>query len=294
MAENTDEEHLDSPTNKEAENPSEEIIPAKDTETVATNQETENMEVHHHSHASHGKKNWKSYFWEFLMLFLAVFCGFLAENQREHYVERQREKQFMQTLVEDIHEDSSNLQSVIDGFALINRQIDSIIPLLKDDINIERNAKQIYQHAVWLHAYYKITYSDRTIVQLKNSGNFRLIQSKIVSGKILEYDGIMRNNIENMQNEYVYQNKEKMLDLSNGFLKTSVIKKWLAGGWKYHDIELLSVPYFLTIDKAKIDRFTNQLDQYSLAITWFIKSLKTAIMKAEELESLIKKEYHLD
>ena len=49
------------------------------------------MEVHAHSH-SHGKKNWKNYFWEFLMLFLAVFCGFLAENQREHYVEYQREK----------------------------------------------------------------------------------------------------------------------------------------------------------------------------------------------------------
>jgi hypothetical protein len=31
------------------------------------------MEVHAHSH-SHGKKNWKAYFWEFLMLFLAVFC----------------------------------------------------------------------------------------------------------------------------------------------------------------------------------------------------------------------------
>lgn len=44
------------------------------------------MEVHHHPHdpaAPHHKKNWKSYFWEFLMLFLAVFCGFLAENQRE-------------------------------------------------------------------------------------------------------------------------------------------------------------------------------------------------------------------
>ena len=38
----------------------------------------EEMEVHHHTHASHGKKNWKNYFWEFLMLFLAVFCGFLA------------------------------------------------------------------------------------------------------------------------------------------------------------------------------------------------------------------------
>jgi hypothetical protein len=43
----------------------------------------QDMEVHHHAHdpaAPHHKKNWKSYFWEFLMLFLAVFCGFLAEQ----------------------------------------------------------------------------------------------------------------------------------------------------------------------------------------------------------------------
>jgi hypothetical protein len=41
----------------------------------------QNMEVHHHAHnpaEPHHKKNWKAYFWEFLMLFLAVFCGFLA------------------------------------------------------------------------------------------------------------------------------------------------------------------------------------------------------------------------
>jgi heme/copper-type cytochrome/quinol oxidase subunit 3 len=38
--------------------------------------EPQNMEVHHHPH-SHGKKSFKTYLWEFLMLFLAVFCGFL-------------------------------------------------------------------------------------------------------------------------------------------------------------------------------------------------------------------------
>ena len=38
------------------------------------------MEVHAHTHA-HGKKTWKSYFWEFLMLFLAVTLGFFVENQ---------------------------------------------------------------------------------------------------------------------------------------------------------------------------------------------------------------------
>jgi hypothetical protein len=46
------------------------------------------MEVHAHTHTA--RKKWTHYFWEFLMLFLAVFCGFLAENYREHYVEHQR------------------------------------------------------------------------------------------------------------------------------------------------------------------------------------------------------------
>ena len=46
------------------------------------------MEVHHHAHLASGethtsRKKWTHYLWEFLMLFLAVFCGFLAENQRE-------------------------------------------------------------------------------------------------------------------------------------------------------------------------------------------------------------------
>ncbi len=42
------------------------------------------MDTHaHHLHHAPGKRIWH-YFYEFLMLFLAVFCGFLAENFREH------------------------------------------------------------------------------------------------------------------------------------------------------------------------------------------------------------------
>ena len=58
------------------------------------------MEVHAHTHTA--RKKWTHYFWEFLMLFLAVFCGFLAENQREHMVEHQREKQYMESLLSDL------------------------------------------------------------------------------------------------------------------------------------------------------------------------------------------------
>lgn len=35
------------------------------------------------------KKGWTEYFFEFFMLFLAVFLGSLAENIREHNVENE-------------------------------------------------------------------------------------------------------------------------------------------------------------------------------------------------------------
>ncbi len=44
------------------------------------------MEVHAHSSPAPGGapgEKWTHYFWEFLMLFLAVFCGFLAAYQLE-------------------------------------------------------------------------------------------------------------------------------------------------------------------------------------------------------------------
>jgi len=51
------------------------------------------MEVHAHTQTA--RKKWTHYFWEFLMLFLAVFCGFLAEYKLEHIIEHQREEQYI-------------------------------------------------------------------------------------------------------------------------------------------------------------------------------------------------------
>jgi hypothetical protein len=72
------------------------------------------MEVHHHSYASTSsahRKGWTHYFWEFIMLFLAVFCGFLAENEREHFVERKRAKEYARSLIYDLAADTSQLSN---------------------------------------------------------------------------------------------------------------------------------------------------------------------------------------
>jgi hypothetical protein len=48
------------------------------------------MEVHHHLHVE--KKNFKEYFLEFLMIFLAVTLGFFAENIREGISNHNKER----------------------------------------------------------------------------------------------------------------------------------------------------------------------------------------------------------
>ncbi|MBS1620000.1 MAG: hypothetical protein JST10_04865 [Bacteroidetes bacterium] len=64
------------------------------------------MEVHHHPHVE--KKNFKDYFLEFLMIFLAVTLGFIAENIREHY----HEKNIAEELLKGYKAELINQQSI--------------------------------------------------------------------------------------------------------------------------------------------------------------------------------------
>src|SRR6186713_1758493 len=86
------------------------------------------MEVHHHAHTS--RKKWTHYFWEFLMLFLAVFCGFLAEYQLEHKIESDRGKQYVLSMYEDLKMDTIALNSIITNRNKRNEMLDSLFYLI--------------------------------------------------------------------------------------------------------------------------------------------------------------------
>lgn len=294
MADKTDEEDLDDSTNSQSVNPSDEIISSSDTNTINPIQEPENMEVHHHAHHG-GKKNWKSYFREFLMLFLAVFCGFLAEWKLEHVIEHSREKEFMESMVIDIKTDSSNLADMKSAFGYITIQIDSLLPLLKDNEHLEKNATEIYQHQVILNLYKKWTYSDRTIDQLKNSGTFRLIRNKAVSDGISQYDGFIRNYINDMQNSLILKLWQGVNDSGNDIFKSSVFREYFkSGNFTSHAVVLPNTPYFLTNDKIVLEKFINKLDQYAVSLDWFRMNIDVALQQNKALDSLIRKEYHLE
>ncbi len=294
MADNTGEEQFNNPPNNQAENSIVEITSAADTETFNPNQETENMEVHHHAHHE-GKKNWKSYFWEFLMLFLAVFCGFLAEWQLEHVIEHSREKEFMESMVIDLKTDSSKLAETKFYFGIVSNQIDSLIPLLNNHELLDREAKEIYQHQVYLNLYAKWIYSDRTIDQLKNSGNFRLIRNKAVSNGISEYDGFIRNFIDDMQKNLILKQFQEVTEAGNDIFKSTVFREYFkSGNFTPHAVVLPNTPYFLTNDNIVLQKFINKLDQYAVSINWFTTNIDLALQQNKILDSLIRKEYHLE
>ena len=187
MAENADEVPLENPTNNKSEKSSDETIPTTDTEAINLNQETENMEVHKHPHHVTHKKKWGEYFLEFLMLFLAVFLGFVAENIREHNVEREREKEYIESLIADLENDQQVLAQHIVHVKSGLSMTDSMMVLLNKPSLIADNTGQLYYFARLAPRLKPLSINNRTLEQLKNSGNFRLIRNLATSNKIMNY-----------------------------------------------------------------------------------------------------------
>src|SRR5579862_340970 len=149
------------------------------------------MDVHHHSDLHQRKKKFKEYFLEFLMIFLAVTLGFFAEQIRESFSDRSREKEYMKLMVEDLRSDTVLLSSNIRLRQQRIKMIDSLIFLLTSPF-IKENGNTIYFFARSISPPLNIFPNDRTIQQLKSSGSLRLIRDLKVSDGIMAYDQKMR------------------------------------------------------------------------------------------------------
>src|SRR3954454_7432720 len=101
------------------------------------------MEVHHHPKVE--KKNFKEYFLEFLMIFLAVTMGFFAENIREDITENAKAKEYAQSLYSDLKEDTSFLNVIIQYKSWRGLKIDSLITILSSE-DVQKSAKLIYYY----------------------------------------------------------------------------------------------------------------------------------------------------
>jgi len=151
------------------------------------------MEVHQHAHHG-GKKNWKSYFWEFLMLFLAVTLGFFVENQREHYNEHLRAKEFSKSLVKDLQSDIAAIHAEKKSAQTYIAITDSLLALNKTRLE-GRAASQFSFYTRFVYWTQPITWNRATFEQIKNSGSLRYFKNYQLLEKLMKYDAVI-NDIE--------------------------------------------------------------------------------------------------
>lgn len=245
------------------------------------------MEVHAHSHTA--RKKWTHYFWEFLMLFLAVFCGFLAENQREHMIENQREKKFIRSLISDLSADTNRLGTII---KLRNERavmLDSFMVLLNKP-DAEKFSRTIY----YFNSYatrgvaFRFTAADGTMQQLKNGGNLRLIRKASVSDSIIAYDVVNRG--------YVWggQDEEEIMDTYRNIAETVFDGRILnAMRDENNNVSMpdYDPPFRKTADAVfRLNYRIHMLSIYNKTLRYQARSLKENAVK---LIIQLKKEYKL-
>ena len=249
------------------------------------------MEVHHHAHTS--RKKWTHYLWEFVMLFLAVFCGFLAEYQLEHTIEHQRAKKYASNLLDELKKDTARLTYLMNLASVTSGKLDSLTMLIKDPGYQAVTSGMLYYYA---DNVLNVTYfasHNSTLEQLKNSGSLRMMKIN-VGQMISEYDkkirelekeyGLSKSEFEKMETLHfkvfdVYTLEELFTDDTSRITRDSVFR--------------LNTLY-VTKDREMMNEYAGWVKFEANIYRMQSKEYLAPIRKnAEELIATLKKEYHL-
>jgi len=238
------------------------------------------MEVHSHSHTE--RKKWTHYLWEFLMLFLAVFCGFLAEYQLEHMIEKERGHNYIQSFYEDLKKDTASFNGYIKTYEIKLNELGKA-EACYDSLSSKRNANNTCIEDLMNSAYGfpDLLTEDRTLIQLKNAGGLRLIK-KADADSILSYDRMIRDYVKR-ETVGFQELQTKLRDVI--FLLTN-----------YANIKLSakpgSVPFLSTDNADLINRFFVMTHYYRRA-TYILKYLLEELkQKATSLLDYFQHKYH--
>ncbi len=255
------------------------------------------MEVHAHSHTE--RKKWTHYLWEFLMLFLAVFCGFLAENIREHIVEHSRAKEFSKTLVKDLQNDTAAIHSQNKSAETYITIADSLLSLSKSSLE-GHNASRFSFYTRFVYWTQPINWNRATFEQIKNSGSLRYFKNYQLLEKMMKYDAVINDIQAEARNHEIRGNL--LLNQINVIIDPAYhheLSKYFL--WSLDTMSKKTMETLYAINSGSLENKRNEIRELlnmtivqqrnlrrDINVTW-----KQAEMLANELISDLKKEYHL-
>ena len=221
---------------------------------------------------------------------LAVFAGFLAENQREHYVEHLREKQFINSLINDVRVDTARLNRLIENRNTRELRLDSLTFLLNNE-NADQYTKDIYFLATVIPriTLFQFTANDGTMQQLKNAGGLRLIRSHAITDSIINYDNAIRSlNRLDEQEQYIIN------------IQREIAPKILNGLELANFTDNDNLPSRVDRNPALMPGYKNSLNEFNYRLVsvknvnkGYRREARKLLLQAINLLEILKKHYQL-
>ena len=283
MADNINDDTLDTPITPQSENISDEIISLNDTDFITPNQETENMEVHKHPHHVTHKKKWGEYILEFLMLFLAVFLGFVAENIREHKVEKERGIRYVSSFCEDLKKDTASLTILINDYTRKVEKL-NLISACYDSLSLKLPCNTCLTELFINSQYFwGFIVSDGTMQQLKNAGGLRLLNSADADS-VSTYDFMVKS-YKTEETTLMQETQNSVRNIMAEMFSYPVARNAIKNG------SPLKGEMLVTNDKVIISKYFNRLSNYNVYSIRNINLAKEIKLSATGLLNYFKKKY---
>lgn len=249
---------------------------------------------HVHSHAD-GHKSWKSYFSEFVMLFLAVTLGFFVENFREHFVERNRERVVMRQVLEDLRTDRLRADSNLVLRRWRAAKMDSLLAVQAGGAP-SSHAAEVYYFGQMVRNRYLFQPSTGAFVQLESGGGLRLVDNVEVIRAVQKYQFAVEQLLSMQALE-----EDQIQRYRNGpllrLLNPSIVRRIT-----HQDIEALdkrvdrpaSTARLLTTDPILLNEFfmlVANMESFNKTATRLVTGLA---MTADSVAALINRTYHFE
>ena len=241
------------------------------------------MDTHAH-HPHRAPKKWTHYLFDFFMLFLAVFAGFLAENWREHVVEHKREQQFAGQLLSDLRKDSVFFKTrgeILDSVFAKSwvKELFAQKPHPADGEVIRSFLNEFWS--------FDVSLTNTTFIQMKTSGSLRYIRNSSLTAELQRYYDVLSERV-----------------ITQSAMSRTFFDDYLMS-WYVRHIKTQDLGGFgdsiLNQNTTIIDR-TDRTDQEILNITdtyrliilsVYERMYKPAAKQADTLITMLKNEYHL-
>jgi len=251
------------------------------------------------------KKKIGAYLIEFVLLFLAVFLGFVAENIREDVSDKKVVEEQMRAMVENLRYDTARLGRSLRLNLGVTKGLDSFRFYIRKAINGDVKSNKLYYFKFKCMTFGAPYFNKLTISQLKNSGLIRSIENDSLVEQISGYDERQQPVVESRRdglseitrmltasyrNYFSFEGFDAIIQRDTIYTPGKLVA--------YHEIEKIlyrkAELKLLTTDPLKLELLYSEISEFEYSIHQLDAFIRDANESALALIKRINEEYHFE